>query len=69
VTDLAECSVGFVPARVSQLVAALHNAYGERDLGNSPDPIEELVYISLTRQTHYQNARRSWDAVQKASWR
>jgi endonuclease III len=69
VTDLAACFVGSVrevPARVSQIVAALHNDYGERDLGNSPDPIEELVYISLTRQTHYQNARRSWDAVQKA---
>jgi hypothetical protein len=66
VTDLAACFVCTrVPARVSEIVAALHNDYGERDLGNSPDTIEEFVYISLTRQTHGQNASRSWDAVQK----
>jgi endonuclease III len=71
VTDLAACFLGSVPVRevsvrISAIVAALHNDYGERDLGNRPDPIEELIYISLTRQTHYQNARRSWDAVLRA---
>lgn len=45
-------------------IANLLNAeHLQRDLGNKPDPIDELVYISLTRQTHRQNAVRSWEAV------
>lgn len=49
--------------RIGGIVDALHLAYGEADLGNLPDAIDELVYISLTRQTHHQNATRSWSRV------
>lgn len=52
-----------IRSRVASLVQALHREYGEADLGNLEDPIDELVYISLTRQTHWQNASRSWRAV------
>ncbi len=52
--------------RIESICACLHTAYHERDLGNLPDPVDELVYISLTRQTHAQNAVRTWNTV-KAS--
>lgn len=52
-------------ARALAISAALHREYGEASLGNLDDPIDELVYISLTRQTHHQNAGRSWEAVMK----
>jgi endonuclease III len=54
--DAAGDSVGVV-------VRTLHEEYGEADLGNLSDPIDELVYISLTRQTHAQNAGRSWEKI------
>lgn len=53
-------------ARVSDIVDALHREYHEADLGNLPDPVDELVYISLTRQTHRQNANQSWKKVMGA---
>jgi len=37
---------------------------GSRDLGNKADPMEELVFIPLTRQTHQQNSLRSWQAIE-----
>lgn len=49
--------------RVEAVVEALHDEYWEADLGNLRDPVEELVYISLTRQTHSQNAGESWERV------
>jgi len=52
--------------RVHAIGRALHREYAERDLGNRSDPVEELVYISLTRQTHRQNAMRTWQTVQEA---
>ena len=52
--------------RVHAIVDALHAKYSEADLGNLADPVEELVYISLTRQTHRQNASRSWRAIEEA---
>lgn len=52
--------------RVAEIAARLHAAYLERDLGNLPDPVEELVYICLTRQTHRWNALRSWERLQAA---
>jgi endonuclease III len=45
---------------------ALTREYGRPDLGNKPDPLDELVYISLTRQTHEQNALRTWVALTTA---
>ncbi len=51
------------PPLVVTIANLLNAEYQGRDLGNKPDPIDELVYISLTRQTHRQNAVRSWEAV------
>jgi len=45
---------------------ALEREYETADLGNRTDPIEELVYIALTRQTHQKNALRSWQAITDA---
>lgn len=50
-------------SRVENINRCLHEVYREKDLGNRSDPIEEFVYISLTRQTHQRNALRSWDVV------
>jgi endonuclease III len=44
----------------------LENKYRTPHLGNFRDPIKELVYISLTRQTHGPNARASWARVFEA---
>jgi endonuclease III len=37
--------------------------YGRSDLGNKANPLDELVYIALTRQTHEKNATRTWNAL------
>lgn len=49
---------------VEAVVRALEAAHGTRDLGNKADPVEELVFIPLTRQTHRQNSLRSWAAIE-----
>jgi len=41
----------------------LNHAYHVPDLGNLADPLEELVFISLSRQTHQANVRRTWEAL------
>ena len=68
--DDGGCRIAVRPAesrqsgdRVGAIVNVLHFAYGEADLGNLPDAVDELVYISLTRQTHSQNAGESWERV------
>lgn len=48
---------------VVRVAAALEQAHGSTDLGNKTDPIEELVWIPLTRQTHRQNSVRSWQRI------
>lgn len=48
------------------VVEELTREYGRPDLGNKVDPLDELVYISLTRQTHEKNATRTWDALTAA---
>lgn len=53
------------PAMVQAVVRALETAHGTKDLGNKADPIEELVFIPLTRQTHRQNSVRSWAAIER----
>lgn len=50
-------------SRAARVARSLRAAYGDADLGNLADPIDELVFISLSRQTHAVNARRSWEAV------
>ncbi len=54
---------GATRKRVKAICARFHLVYHEQDLGNVPDPIDELVYISLTRQTHAKNAMRTWNTV------
>ncbi|MDP9438850.1 MAG: endonuclease III [Actinomycetota bacterium] len=46
---------------VAEALAREHGRWP--DLGNKTDPLDELVYISLTRQTHEKNAARQWDAL------
>ena len=48
---------------VAWVVAHLEAEYASADLGNRLDPVEELVWIPLTRQTHRQNALRSWQRI------
>ena len=48
---------------VMRVVAALKAQHGSADLGNRSDPIEELVWIPLTRQTHRKNSARSWQRI------
>ncbi len=48
---------------VERVVAVLDALHGGADLGNRQDPVEELVWISLTRQTHRPNAVRSWQQI------
>jgi endonuclease III len=51
-------------AMVEAVVRRLEAAHGTKDLGNRADPVEELVFIPLTRQTHRQNSLRSWAAIE-----
>jgi endonuclease III len=44
----------------------LNEAHHTPDLGNRQDPVEELVFISLSRQTHEANTARSWRALEAA---
>jgi endonuclease III len=48
---------------VQKIVGTLADTYQTADLGNLAEPIEELVWIPLTRQTHRQNAVRSWQRI------
>jgi len=41
----------------------LDRAYQAPDLGNLSNPLEELVFISLSRQTHQANVRRTWETL------
>ena len=52
------------PVVVTAVVRALEEVHGTKDLGNKADPVEELVFIPLTRQTHRQNSLRSWAVIE-----
>ncbi|MCU0293756.1 MAG: hypothetical protein MUF10_17525 [Thermoanaerobaculaceae bacterium] len=52
------------PVTVATVAAALEDVHGTKDLGNKADPVEELVFIPLTRQTHRANSLRSWAAIE-----
>ncbi len=51
---------------VPAIIDRLHAEYDETDLGNQSDAVDELIFISLARQTHHWNALRSWEALQAA---
>jgi len=49
--------------RAVHIAQALAQAHGGPDLGNKSDPLDELIYIALTRRTNQKNAQRAWHAV------
>lgn len=51
------------PWTVAWVAEALEDEHHSADLGNKADPIEELVWIPLTRQTHRQNSLRCWHRI------
>ena len=53
-------------ARIVGIAQALEEEHRGADLGNRANPIEELVYIALTRQTHSKNALQSWQTISDA---
>ncbi|HEV8580540.1 MAG TPA: hypothetical protein VGX68_15850 [Thermoanaerobaculia bacterium] len=59
-------TIGALRKRIRLIVEKLHAAYGEADLGNLENPVDELVFISLTRRTSGRSAHRSWNAVANA---
>lgn len=67
----ARCSSRWLPSEASdygtlEVIKALESEHHQADLGNRINPIEELVYIALTRQTHQKNALQSWQAIADA---
>ena len=46
-----------------QITRILAQEHGSPHLNNKPDPLDELVYIALTRQTHAKNAERTGNAL------
>ena len=58
-------AAGGAPDQVAvvRVAAALALEHGTADLGNRADPVEELVWIPLTRQTHRQNSLRCWQRI------
>ncbi len=57
--------------KVCEIARTLDREHGTAYLGNKPDPLDEMVYIALTRQTHERNAQSSWLALTSryTSWR
>jgi endonuclease III len=51
------------PDEVATVARLLERQHGSADLGNRADPVEELVWIPLTRQTHRSNALRCWQRI------
>lgn len=47
-----------------EVFGLLSNRYRERNLGNYSDPLDKLVFICLSRQTHQKNAARSCQVLQ-----
>src|SRR5215217_8105813 len=50
-------------AKAVEVARRLESTYASPDLGNKADPLDELIYIALTRQTHEKNAQRTWDSL------
>lgn len=52
--------------RIATILERLYQTYGAPDLGNKSDPLDELVFIALSRQTHEKNYSRTWEALQRS---
>jgi len=48
---------------IAKLAEALQDEYQTPDLGNKEDPLEELVFITLTNRVVYQNYTRTWERL------
>lgn len=53
--------------RLADIAAELADAYGSPDLGNKADPVDEIVYIALSRRTRESAYQRAYDDL-KARW-
>jgi endonuclease III len=51
--------------RIAEIAALLAAAYGTPDLGNKSDPVDELVYIALSRRTREGAYQASYNALKK----
>ena len=50
-------------SRAAKAHCLLTKTYNTPALGNLVDPVEELIFISLSRQTHEVNTARAWRAI------
>ncbi|HEY8209278.1 MAG TPA: hypothetical protein VIG99_17440, partial [Myxococcaceae bacterium] len=59
-----------VIALLRELARVLHLVYGSPRLGNKEDPVDELVYIILSRKTREDAYQRAFDSLKArfASW-
>jgi endonuclease III len=49
--------------KATEVAQRLESTYATPDLGNKAEPLDELIYIALTRQTHEKNAQRTWNSL------
>lgn len=56
--------------RLHEVARSLHETYGTPDLGNQQDPVDELVYIILSRRTREAAYQAAFSALKAryASW-
>lgn len=59
--ELVDEGISFL-REIARLVAILH---GTPRLGNKPDPLDELVYIALSRKTREQAYQEAYDALKR----
>jgi DNA (cytosine-5)-methyltransferase 1 len=66
VRDLVDDGISYL-REVARIVAVL---YGTPDLGNKPDPVDELVYIILSRKTREEAYQQAFTALKTrfATW-
>jgi endonuclease III len=58
-----EAAVDGLAAQLLALTQTLAATYGTPDLGNKPDPVDELVYIILSRRTREGAYQAAYDAL------
>lgn len=65
--DLSNVVNTSVAARLPSILRRLQRAYAADDrLGNKTEPVDELVYIMLSRRTRDKQYRQGYDALRKA---
>jgi endonuclease III len=68
--DLLGDALSVLEAELFRLVAMLAQTYGTPDLGNKVDPVDELVYIILSRRTREEAYQAAFNALKQRyrSW-